>query len=237
VTPRVSLPAAGRHPGSTGRSSVRAVGRRQPRRSSPAVGASTPARKRGSRHRAPLTGLLWASVQPCTCSDGRLGFSGDGFGRAREPARLSRASFARATERTRRATLHRWVCSGFTSIAEVGEQCPAHELRCGCGRCGSKAPQPGADHFAPGERHCGLHSDVRASTSGCSSSAEGAPRSRCSLLPVTRWARASRRGAPRELRRRKAVVPSGLRSIRHSLGARRTGRERRSDGQPADESG
>jgi hypothetical protein len=184
-----------------------------------------------------VTGLLWASVQPCTCSDGRLGFSGEGFGSSREPARLSRASFARATARARRVTIHRWVCSGFTSIAEVGEQCPARELRCGCGRSGSKAPQPGEDHSAPGERHCGLRSDARVGASGCSSPAEGAPRSCCSPLPVTRWVRASRRGAPRECRRRKAVVPLGLRSIRHSLGARHTGRERRCDGQSAGESG
>jgi hypothetical protein len=33
--------------------------------------------------------LLWASVQPCTCSDDRHGFSGEGFGSFREPARLS----------------------------------------------------------------------------------------------------------------------------------------------------
>jgi hypothetical protein len=36
-----------------------------------------------------VTDLLWASVQPCTCSDGWHGFSGEGFGSFPEPARLS----------------------------------------------------------------------------------------------------------------------------------------------------
>lgn len=59
------------------------------------------------------------------------------------------ASFERATVRARRKTDHRWVCSGFTSIAEVGEQCPAQELHCGRGRSEAAAPSrsPGYPGF------------------------------------------------------------------------------------------
>lgn len=87
--------------------------------------------------------LFRASVQPCTCSGGRLGSVGRDFGLGPRSAASSEAPFVRVTARTSRETLHRRVCSGFTSIAEVGEQCLVQEPRCGRGRSDATAPSPG----------------------------------------------------------------------------------------------
>jgi hypothetical protein len=82
-------------------------------------------------------------VQPCTCSGGRLGSVGRDFGLGPRSAASSEAPFVRVTAQTSRETLHRWVCSGFTSIAEVGEQCLVQEPRCGRGRSDATAPSHG----------------------------------------------------------------------------------------------
>lgn len=119
--------------------------------------ASTPAVATSGAHDR----LSRASVQPCTRSSGRHGSAGGASALPVGPARLLARQHAAGDRRVRRGSGHRWVCSGFTSIAEVGEQCPARELRCGCGRSRVKAPSA-ARESAPGERLCGSRSDARA---------------------------------------------------------------------------
>jgi hypothetical protein len=83
-------------------------------------------------------------VQPCTRSGSRLG-SADrtSVSIGRFAGLLPEASVVRATARASKETDHRWVCSGFTSIAEVGVQCPAQDFHCGRGRSEMKAPSRG----------------------------------------------------------------------------------------------
>lgn len=140
---RGSLPASGRHPGQHRRSSVRAAERRQPRRLRSGRQRLHASAHRGFATRGVRDRLFRASVQPCTRSGGRLGSAGRDFGLGPRSAASSEAPLVRVTTRTRREAHHRWVCSGFVSIAEVGEQCPAQEHRCGRGRSEATAPSLG----------------------------------------------------------------------------------------------
>lgn len=67
------------------------------------------------------------------------------------------------------------MCSGFTSIAEVGEQCPVEELRCGRGRSGATPPSQGQGPpgFAANDTVAEAP-NVSAGVFGRSSSTEGA---------------------------------------------------------------